>query len=453
MNDANTIFGPEACAERREDIALYAAGTLPPDEAQQLEAHFEAHSACRELLEAHRRVLKLVHEESLPGDAVDQAKVLRELKRRMAVESRVSLVPAQAALSRRGRIVWFVSILAVVMGICAGIAVMTYAPPEGLGGPDAPVRPKPVATYFAPGSAQGKPVAESDRIEAKGGIVRIVFAGGTEARLRDGSAARVTGAQAMELLAGEAAINVPKGRGGFKATAGRSRVEAPDELASRFLVRRTEGAVLTVVADGEASMRAGEGQPLVVPAGSSALCSDAGELIVVSDINLQKTFEWVMARPAESLHCLLLAKDIERGRVLRLVAAIENSGEQAIPVARYFPMGVNYQLQDHSFGQAGLAFRKVNPVEIRKRKKDGTVETIRPISGSLELEPGDRYELEIDTSGLADPKPAEVSFHYLSFGEEGGGWGFALKSKPLKLVEPEALEEKTPPRDGEAKTP
>ncbi|MCK6470727.1 MAG: zf-HC2 domain-containing protein [Planctomycetes bacterium] len=450
MNDANTAFGPEACAERREDIALYAAGTLPLAEAQQLEAHFEMHPACRELLEAHRRVLKLVHEESLPGDAVDQAKVLRELKRRMAVESRVSLVPAQAALSRRGRIVWFVAILVVVLGIGAGIAVSTYTPPDGPVGPEGPIGPKPVATYYAPSSAQGKPVAAGDSIEAKGGIVRIVFTGGAEARLRDGSAARITGAKDMELLAGEAAVNVPASRSGFTASAGQAKVEVPDTPGSRFLLSLNQDSRWVVVAEGQVVVRGRSGQVIEVYSGASVDLNAAGDVAPTGTVSLPDTFAWVMEGRAKNLHCLMEAKGAEQGRVHRLVAAIENAGEETILVARYYPLGVNYQLQTLTQDQMQAGFSRLSPVEVRKRKKDGSIETVRPISGTLDLEPGDRYELELDASALP-PATTSAVLHYLSFGEEGGGWGFALKSEPLKLSEP-APEEKTPPKDGAAKT-
>lgn len=463
MNDANITFGPEACAERREDIALYAAGTLPQDEAQQLEAHFEAHPACRELLEAHRRVLKLVHEESLPGDAVDQAKVLRELKRRMAVESRVSLVPAQAALSRRGRIVWFVAILAVVMGIGAGIAVSTYTPPSGPVGPEGPIGPKPVAVYYAPGSTQGKPVAEGDSIEAQGGIVRIVFTGGAEARLRDGASARVTGAKAMELLAGEAAINVPKGRGGFVASAKGAHVEASNEPGARFLLGSTvllfrEQAIWlqgkgtgVVVADGQVQLRNNAGEGEVIKAGSSKVFMANGDIKESPTISLPDAFAWIMEGAAKNLKCLLEQKEIVHGRVYRLIAAIENAGDQPVEVARYNPMGVNYQLQVVGYDSESPLYKKINPVEARKRKKDGAVESVRMVRGALTLEPGERYEVELDADSI---RGYRIVFYYMSFGEEteGGGWGFALKSEPLKIVEP-APEKKTPPKDGGAKTP
>ncbi|MBI3829356.1 MAG: zf-HC2 domain-containing protein [Planctomycetes bacterium] len=433
------------CARYQEDIPMLAVGALSPEETEALQKHLQSCAACRQVYENNRGVLELVRQESSPSVMLNSRRVLEAMKKRMAEESRSVYEPAPA-LTAKARIYWLAGLAGVAAAACIAIALL-IAPDDGKHIPVIPGDPDRIAVGEAQpaGAAKPRPVFKGDRIKAEATGARVSYATGMDCRLRQDAELFCVSVSAVELADGVSAFYVPPGIEGFQVRGRESNTTASAQTGARFMLRVSgkNGEDIVQVAEGSVDVRGKAGAAVRVYAGSGTRVPAAGTPDAPEPIDVVAEFGWVGNQSSKNLACEFKASEYPTpGGIWTGTLALRNTGERALTVAGYHPLGSNYQLEIRKEGEKSSSFTKIAPRQLSKRSASGNAEPVMETSSEVTLEPGQSYELEVDLRTLVkEGGPYTVAAHYQVFSQPKASgaeskWGFALRSDAAKVFAP-----------------
>ena len=438
MSEALSDSGT-TCASFQRDIPLHALGArggLETEDSARLERHLAQCAACRGLFEIHRQVLETVRQESSPSVLLDTDRVLRALQKRIAEGTRVDYAPVPA-VSPRGRILWLVSLAAVA--VAAGIAIAVYRIPGGPQGPPvAPGSGSPVriALRYAPGQSAGEALEAGQEVAASVSGIRVCYTHGVVVRPRERTRMLLSSAHELLLAEGAAAIFVPHEGETFQVRMAAGGALASGQPGSRFTLAFDAGGKPAVaVAEGSVEFRGPAGAPVLVEAGYGSRLTVAGAAETAAPLDAREAFAWVLEGAYEGLQCEFQIGVPIAGVRIPATLALLNAGAQPVRVANFNALGVNYFLEIRGAGERSPKSVRLLPRALHRRLAGGGSESYTPAKSEVQLEPGDRYELELDLFPHLEGKgPFVLAANYIGFegdpaGASGKGtWGFALRS-------------------------
>jgi len=420
MSDPSKGPGDGGCAEFREALPLLAAGALPADEAAAVRRHLETCDDCRACSEEQRRLIETVRREGEPGRPLDTQRVLSALRKRLAQEAPPGPPPA-ATEGRPFLLVAFVVLLAVAVLALFALSQPAQPPPV-----QPPPAPNVIATQYGPEAPEGVPLRAGAECRAGSGGLRLHCANGVVIRLREGAGARVTEARGLELLAGAAAVEVPRGVD-FAAHVPDAGAALSVAGPARFLVTLVANdEVEVVVAEGMVRIAAPR-RPVELVQGQRSRVRLRGTPEPPQEADVAAAFAWVLDQLYRGLTLELKVQGAARASFVLL-----NGGARAVDVAGFHPLGVNYQLELRRPGSRSPEFLKIAPLALRRHLAPGVTEAVPETKGRVTLDPGQSLELELDLRPLLkEPGDYVLAAHYLGFPTAAGGaseWGFTLRS-------------------------
>jgi len=440
------------CADYRADIPFLAIGALPADEAAKLRAHIEQCAACRHEFEAHRGVFEMVKQEASPSVMLDSRRILDELKKRIAAESRAAYAPAPA-VSSQGRLFWIGGLgVLIVAAILAMVVADHWSARPSDGTPlkhGGPAKKTPVARIYrgwhdeTPGTLHG-----GERLEAGEAGLALRLDSGADVRLKEGAAVNAAAPDVLALEQGTLAVYAPKGGSPRIKVAG--LYLQPTATPCRFQVERQSDGVLVTLAEGSLGLRKSLGADETPAAPAGFVAGTRLKLGLNSAASTPETtdtarlFDWIFAHIVESLACDLKVAAPLAGKPWLGVIAVKNTGKAPFRVTAYHPLGVNYGIELRPAGDATSYFTKIQPRLVQKRAATGAAEPLQEGAGPVTLLSGEQYELEIDLRNVVKGAgPHTLTAHYVgyetsadtTFGEKQG-WGFTIKSTAVKVAAP-----------------
>lgn len=447
--EANTTT---PCADHRTDIPFLAIGALPEEEAAKLRAHIEQCSACRHEFEAHCGIFEMVKQEASPSVMLDSRRILNELKKRFAEESRATYVPTPA-VSPQGRLFWIGGLgVLIASAILALVVADQWSSWFGTETPltnGKPTKNTPVARVYrglhdeTPGT-----LYEGERIEAGAAGLALRLDSAADVRMKEGATVLAAAQDVLALEQGTLAV--------YASQADRLHIKVagvylqPTAVPCRFLVERQSGGVVVTLAEGTLGLRqslkdeAAPTAPVGFVPGTRVTLGLHGAISAPETVSTARLFDWIFTHIVESLICELKVDAPQTGKPWLGMIAVNNTGTTPFRVTAYHPLGVNYGIELRLAGEASSYFTKILPRLIQKRTATEVAHPLQEGTGPVTLLPGEQYELEIDLRTVVKGVGTHtLTAHYVgyetsadtTFGEKQG-WGFTIKSATIKVTVP-----------------